>query len=169
MDPVTIATLASLGIKGLSSLFGGRSKRKQQAETNRATTAGLNIRQKQSEDSRRARLALAQGLMGRIPATTAGGGVRTNQGPLDPALFDQLNQERTYDFGSAMPKSAGGMDAFLEGLFGGAADVIPRVVTGGATSHTGNGMPTPSQPMPHQSAIDLDELRALGKTTSSEA
>lgn len=169
MDPATITLLASLGVKGLSALFGNRAKGKQEAENRRAATSGLNIGQKQREDARRARLALANGLLGGVPGTTAGGGVNTNVG-LDPALFERLNQERTYDFGSTMPQSKGGIDAFLSGLFGGAADVIPRI-DGGATSHSGNGMPTPSQPMPQQGvpAIDLDELRALGKTTGSYA
>jgi type II secretory pathway pseudopilin PulG len=115
----------SLLLKGLGSIFGTRSKNKQQAEQNRAAAAGLAIQQKRGEDERRARLQLGNSLLGGVPSTTAGGGVNTNVG-LDPELVKSLGLERTYDFGSAMPKpGAGGIDAFLAGLFGGAADTLP--------------------------------------------
>lgn len=165
MDPATIALLGSLGLKLGSKIFGGRSERKKHEERNRATAAGLTLQQKQREDARRARLALAQGLLGGVPGTT-GGGVRTNVG-LDPALVAQLGQERTYDFAGTMPKSVGGTDAFLSGLFGGAADVVPYMFGGNAAAAGGTEVPGSGQA--GVKAIDLDELRALGKTQTSYA
>jgi hypothetical protein len=113
-----------LGLKGLSSWFGKKSADKQYGENRDATVAGLNIKQEMSEDKRRAMLALANSLLGGVPGTTGGGNIRTNVA-LDPALFAQLNEERKYDFGSAVPEKAGGMDGFLSGLFGGAAETVP--------------------------------------------
>lgn len=130
MDPATIAFIASLGIKGLGSLFGHKAAKKKAANTRAATISGLNIQQKQKEDARRARLQLGSSILGRVPKTTAGGGVNTNVG-LDPELVKALGVERTYDFGSAVPdESAGGGSAFLSGLFGGIGDTIPYLVGG---------------------------------------
>lgn len=170
MEPVTTAALISLGAKGLSKLFGGRSDKKKQEEQNRSTAAGLTIQQKQREDARRARLAMAQGLLGGVPATTAGGGVNTNVG-LDPALVEKLMAERTYDFAGAMPRSTGGVDAFLSGLFGGAADVAPYLIPGARDdANDDGGSPFGGSPRPAGvPAIDLDELRALGHTPRTYA
>jgi hypothetical protein len=122
--PAIPVAAASLFLKGLSAFAGGKAKKKQQADQNRARTAGLNIQQKQSEDSRRARLDAANSILGRVPATTAGGGVRTGVA-LDPALVNRLSQERTYDFGSAMPTPGTGAGwEFLSGLAGGAGDTV---------------------------------------------
>jgi hypothetical protein len=163
-DPATIALLASLGFKGLSSLFGGRSRRKKEDESRRATTAGLTLAQKQREDARRARLALASGLLGGVPATTAGGGVRTNVG-LDPALLARLDQERTYDFGSTLPRSVGGIDAFLEGLLGGAADVVPRMIDPEANAAAGgegaSGSPSAGGGFLPRPTVTIDDLQRL--------
>lgn len=123
MGPLLSAGIM-LGLKGLDSLFGGKAKEAQYDENRDATIAGLGLKQKMSEDRRRAILALANSLMNRIPETTAGGGVRTNIG-LDPAIFEMLNKERSYDFASAVPESKGGVSGFLSGLFGGAAETVP--------------------------------------------
>lgn len=137
--PLAGLLAASLAAKGIGGLFGNRSKKKKAAESKRATTAGLNIQQKRSEDARRARLQLGASLLGGVPRTTAGGGVNTNVG-LDPELVKQLGVERTYDFGSAVPdESAGGGSAFLSGLFGGIGDTIPYMTEGGREAMSGMG------------------------------
>lgn len=128
-SPLAIAGIG-LGAKALSSLLGGRSKKKQEKSNKQAATNAANIQQKQREDQRRARLQLGNSLLGGVPQTT-GGGVRTNVA-LDPAVFADLNRERTYDFGSAIPESAGGVEAFLSGLFGDVADFIPHATAAGA-------------------------------------
>lgn len=163
MGPLLSAGIM-LGLKGLGSLFGGKSKEAQYDENRDATIAGLGLKQKMSEDRRRAILALANSLMNRIPETTAGGGVRTNIG-LDPAIFEMLNKERSYDFASAVPESKGGVSGFLSGLFGGAAETIPYM-----KSPTAAASPTtPSTPNPFADpnfnlappTVTLDDLMNL--------
>jgi hypothetical protein len=117
-----IAAGASLAFKGLGSIFGGRAKKKQERANKQAATNAANIQQKRSEDQRRARLSLG--------ASMANGIDRPGM-KIDPALLEQLMQERTYDFGSAIPESAGGSDAFLSGLFGGASDLVPSAYGAG--------------------------------------
>lgn len=112
-----IAAGASLAFKGLGSIFGGKAKRKQEKANKQAATNAANIRQKQSEDQRRARLQFGASIANSLPAHRGAG--------VDPKLLESLMQERTYDFGSAIPESAGGADAFLSGLFGDAADMVP--------------------------------------------
>lgn len=169
VDPVTLAAIFA-GLKGLGGLFGSRSRNAQYDANRDATIASLTLRQKMSEDQRRARLALAMGLLGGVPETTAGGGVRTNL-DLDPALIADLDKERTYDFGAAVPERAGGLDAFLSGLFGTAGDTVgamkpspsaaPTVPTGAAASPTGASPfddPTFNLPNPTVTFDDLDDF-----------
>lgn len=167
MDPLTAAAIASGVLKLGGKIFGGISAKKKLNEQNRAATASMTLAQKRAEDQRRARLALANGLLSGVPATTAGGGVNTNVG-LDPALFAQLDRERTYDFGSTLPKHAGGVYGFLGGLFEGAADIAPYMMSGGANAAARGGNAVPGTPS-GAPAIDLDELRALGKTSATTA
>lgn len=158
MDPVTAAALISVGGKLLGGIFGRRSRNAQTREANRAQTAALTLAQRQREDARRARLAFGQGLLGRVPANVDGSGGNL---ALSPELYGRLDQERRYDFAPTAAAPRGGGSAFLEGLFNGAAEVAPYLVPGAqnadgpSTGVTGNvGAP----------AIDLDELRALGRT-----
>lgn len=125
--PVPIAAAAAVAfLKGLQAFLGKKSKDKKAKEQNRASTAALTLTQKQREDQRRARLRAANSLLGGVPATTAGGGVNTNVG-LDPALVADLDKERTYDFGSALPDSGTGSTYdFLSGLFGELGDTATR-------------------------------------------
>jgi len=137
--PALAVAGGSLLFKGLSSLFGGKAKKKQYNVQRNAAIAGLNIKQKQGEDARRARLQLANSILSRVPSTTAGGGVNTNVA-LDPELVKQLGVEHTYDFGSAVPEYAGGgVNGFLEGLFGGAADTLPYLGGGGNADAAAGG------------------------------
>lgn len=118
---VAAATVAFL--KGLSALMNKKAKSKQGKEQNRANTEALNLAQKRSEDSRRARVRAGASLLGGVPSTTAGGAVNTNVG-LDPGLVADLEKERTYDYGKTMPDSdKGATYEFLAGLLGGAGDV----------------------------------------------
>jgi hypothetical protein len=160
--PLPIAAIAgiSLGAKALASLFGRRAQTSQVRENNRAQTAALTLAQKQREDQRRARLAFGQGLLGRVPANVDGSGGSL---ALDPALYARLDEERKYNFAPTAAASTGGGSAFLEGLFGGAADVAPYLLggqsAGSAPAPSAHG--SPAQGIP---AVDLDELRALGRT-----
>lgn len=117
--PFAIALAAKAGSSALKS----RAKSKQAKRDRKAQIAALGIGQKQKEDTRRSRVALGNSLLGGVPATT-GGGVRTNVG-LDPALYEQMMKERTYDFGAAVPEQGGAMSEFLAGLFGDIADTVP--------------------------------------------
>lgn len=129
VGPLLIAG-AGLGLKAVSSFFGNKSKKKQEKANKKAAVNAANIQQKRGEDQRRGRLAVGQSLLNGVPQQT-GGGVRTNVA-MDPALFANLDRERTYDFGSAIPESTGGVEAFLSGLAGDAADFLPAAYSAGA-------------------------------------
>lgn len=120
--PILAVAAGALAAKAASKYFGGKAKKKQEAESNRANTAALNLQQKQQEDARRSRVELGSSLLNGVPSTTAGGAVNTNVG-LDPALVEKLMLERKYDFGSTMRKpGTGAGSAFLSGLFGDIGD-----------------------------------------------
>ncbi len=156
--PVLIAG-GSLALKGLSKLFGGKSKKKQEKEAKRAATAGANLQQKRGEDQRRGRLQLGNSLLNGVPQTT-GGGVRTNVA-LDPAVFEGLNAERTYDFGSTIPEGVGGSEAFLSGLFGDAADFLPEAAAAGAFGGTPNPEANVGSVGEANGALTLEQLMDL--------
>lgn len=166
MGPLAVAGLG-LGLKAAGSFFGGRSKKKQEKENKKAAVNGANIQQKKSEDTRRGRLAVGQSLLNGVPAQT-GGGVNTNVA-MDPALFEGLNRERTYDFGSAVPESVGGTEAFLSGLFGDTADFLPFAAASGAlgpgAAGGANGLMPGANPLggagAGNGAITLDQLLEL--------
>jgi hypothetical protein len=163
MGPIVAAGIG-LGLKGLGKLFGGKAKKKQNDNQRNATIAGLTIQQKQAEDKRRARLALANSLLGSVPGTTAGGGVNTNVA-LDPEMVKQLSLERTYDFGSAVPDAnAGAGSAFLSGLFGGAGDLATAAFGGGAN---GVGAGAAAAGGPIVDGLSLEDLLKLQRTQST--
>jgi len=92
--------VAGLAAKAIGSFLKGRSQKKKAKEQmaasereRKSTVAGLSLQQTMGEDKRRARLALAQSLLGGVAGTTAGGRVNTNVA-LDPALLAQLGVER---------------------------------------------------------------------------
>jgi hypothetical protein len=120
------------------------------------------LEQKRREDARRARLAFGQGLMGRVPANVDGSGGTL---AMDPELYARLDEERKYNFAPTAAANAGGGSAFLSGLFGGAADTMPYLLGG---QSGGAEAPAPGVP-PGVPAIDLDELRALGRTRGTTA
>jgi hypothetical protein len=129
-----------LAAKAGQAYFGNKSKKKKAEDQKKSTTNALTIQQKRSEDARRARLQLGASMMNSVPKTTAGGGVNTNTG-IDPELLAQLNIERQYDFGSAVPDGAAGNgSAFVSGLFGAAGDTITGMYGGGMGG--GGGTPT---------------------------
>lgn len=141
---------AILAAKGISALEKKKAQSKQNDSQRNATIASLTLRQKQSEDARIARLKLGADMLGRVPKTTAGGGVNTNVG-IDPELLKQLEIARTYDFGSTVPDgNAGSTDAFLSGLFGSAGDALAGVKGGGA-----QGTPTPTSMLYNRTAAGV--------------
>lgn len=136
--------IGHLGALPASQLYGDKAGQKKGQESRRAAIEQANLRQRMSEDQRRRRLQLGNSLLSGVPAQT-GGGVNTNVG-IDPAIFAELNRERTgtapgakevargtYDFGAAMPDpEAGASDAFLSGLFGTVSDIGLRALAPGA-------------------------------------
>ena len=156
--PALAVAGGSLLFKGLSSFFGHKSKTKANKEQRRAQIAALTLQQKQREDARRARVDAASSLLGRVPATTAGGGVNTNVA-LDPELVKRLSTERTYDFSSAVPdENVGAGSAFLSGLFGGVGDLGAYLYDqqhAGAEGAGGGGQ---------LQGLSFDELKRLQKT-----
>jgi hypothetical protein len=62
-----------------------------------------------------------------------------------------------------VPDRVGGGDAFLSGLFGGVADTVPYMVGDGNAAARG-GTEVPGSGQHGVPALDLDELRALGRT-----
>lgn len=146
--PLLAIAAGALAAKAGKSYFAGRAKKKQEAESNRANTAALNLQQKQREDQRIASNKLGASLLNGVPKQGALG-INTNVG-LDPALMDQLNVERTYDYGSAMPKpGTGAGSAFLSGLFGDIGDTLVTYGTGGLS-------PRPATPAPVTSTADAN-------------
>lgn len=140
--PILAVAAGALAAKAASRYFGGKAKKKQEAESNRANTAALDIRQKQGEDERRSRVRLGTSLLNGVPSTTAGGAVNTNVG-LDPELVNQLMLERKYDFGSAMQKpGTGAGSAFLSGLFGDVGDFATSYGAGAFGGAAGRAAPT---------------------------
>lgn len=138
-----------LGLKGLGSLFKGKAKAKQNTENRTATISGLNLQQKMGEDKRRARLQLAQSILGGVPGFG-----------LDPAIVQQLMQERQYDFGPAVPRQVGGISNFLGDVFHGASEVIPYAYSSGQTPMS-PGQPTyGAQPGTAGQTVTLESLIA---------
>ncbi len=135
--PIPALALAggSLLAKGLGALFGHKAQSSQSNANREALINLLTVRQNMSEDQRLARVKLAQSILANLPEHRNGpGGGYDIGGPRDPALYADLGKRRNYDFSSTVPKSAGGFESFLSGLFGGAADVIPRVASPDASA-----------------------------------
>lgn len=117
MGPIMVGGI-SLGMKLLSSLFGGKARSKQEEAQRQALIQQLILAQKQSERSRLARLGIGQSLLSNLKGNHA-----IN---LDPELMKRLGTERHDDFSKVVPKSGqGSVYQFLSGLFGGAADTLP--------------------------------------------
>lgn len=136
--PLLVAAgLAALG-KGIGSVFSNKAKNKRAQEAYRATVAQRQLDQKKAEDKRIAALDTTASLLGRTPATTAGGNVHTNVA-LDPALVASLRQPREYDEASAVPKPVGGTYDLLAGLFDTAGDTAAYLPTGPAAASKGVG------------------------------
>lgn len=151
--PIAAIALGSLALKGLGGLFGRRAANKRNANQRSAQIAGLNIGQRQREDTRRGRLSLGNSVLGRVPGSTAGGRVNTGVS-LDPEVVANLSRERTYDFASAVPdESAGSGSAFAAGLFNSAADTVPYLSS--ATRPTAGSS---------LGGITLEDLLNLGRT-----
>jgi len=108
-----LALGVGLGAKFLGGLFGKKSAKKKEEAQRKATIGGAELKQGMGEDTRQARVAAAQSLLGQAGSDFA----------LDPALAAQLAQRRSYDFSRAVPEAgAGGGSGFLSGLLGDVSD-----------------------------------------------
>lgn len=167
----------SLAAKGLSSLFGAKSKKKQQEAQRKAQIAGLELGQKQGERSRLGKLDLAKSLLGGVPNRTyegVGGGsfnIQPNVA-LDPELAARLGVERRDDFSKVVPEAgAGAGSAFLSGLFGGGADVLAQMSANKQAAENGGEVQGYSGPMggtPQPEGFGGPADRAAGQGLSLE-
>lgn len=124
--PVVVAAGVTAFLKGLSALMKHKAAQKRAKEMKRANVAALTTAQKRIEDQRRAKVRTGAALLNSVPATTAGGAVKTNVG-IDPSIVADLEKERTYDFESGLPdQSKGATYDFLAGLFGDAEETTTR-------------------------------------------
>lgn len=116
--PLPLAALGiSVGSKLLSGLFGHKSKKKQEQAQNKAQIGQAELRNQMGEDTRTARAAAAQSLLGQAGSDFA----------LDPALAARLAERRSYDFSKGVPEAgAGGGSGLLAGLFGDIGDVASQ-------------------------------------------
>jgi hypothetical protein len=133
------STIAQGAAKTISGWAKTKAKKKQNDESRRALIAQLTTGQKQREDSRLAHLNIGSSILGRVPTTTAGGGVNTGVA-LDPELVKQLGVERTYDFASTVPKDTTGASAYLGALMGEVGNTLDYYQPGNGSSPTSSSM-----------------------------
>jgi len=170
--PLPLAMGVGLGLKALGGLFGRRGQKKKDEAANLLRKQQVTAKRRQAEigvqageDTRLARLQMAQALLGGVPGQTAGGRVNTNT-QIDPATLQALGVRRNYDFSEAFAPEApeagaGAGSSFLGGLAG---DL------GGAALDYGLGKPqgSPVGGFGGESEFDPSAIPGLGGALSQD-